>query len=107
MYGSVYCFKCRDYVYDCSLDEISRSIEQQLAHTRFLTSRQPVAYVSWEPTQDEIDLLKQNPQRRKLEPGSTLGSCVWCIYVQCCAYMCSVAVDNPGIICGCPMSVSS
>ena len=73
MYGTIYCFKCHDYVYDCSVDEISRNIERQLAHSRFLTSRQPVAYVAWEPTQDEMELLKQNPRRKKLEPGSTLG----------------------------------
>ena len=74
MYGTVYCFKCRDYIYDGSLDEISQNIERQLAHSRFLTSRQPVAYVAWEPTQDEMELLKQSPRRKKLEPGSTLGN---------------------------------
>jgi len=36
-------------------------------------SRQPVAYVAWEPTRTEIDLLKENPKRRKVEPGSTIG----------------------------------
>ena len=72
-YGTVYCFKCRDYIYDFSLDEVSRSVEQQVAHTRFLTSRQPVAYVAWEPTRDEIQLLKQNPKRKKVESGSTIG----------------------------------
>ena len=41
----------------------------------FLTvSRQPVAYVAWEPTRAEIDLLKENPKRRKVEPGSTIGT---------------------------------
>ena len=73
-YGTVYCFKCQDYIYDFSLDEVSRSIEQQLAHNRFLTSRQPVAYVAWEPTRDEIELLKQNPKRKKVESGSTIGT---------------------------------
>ena len=73
-YGTVYCFKCHDYIYDFSLDEVSRSVEQQVAHTRFLTSRQPVAYVAWEPTRDEIELLKQNPKRKKVESGSTIGT---------------------------------
>lgn len=73
-YGTVYCFKCHDYIYDSSLDEISRSIEQQLAQNLFITSRQPVAYVAWEPTRDEIELLKQNPRRKKVEPGSTIGT---------------------------------
>lgn len=72
-YGTVYCFKCRDYIYDAALDEISRSIDQQLAHKNYHISRQPVAYVAWEPTNDEIDLLKKNPKRKRVEPGSTIG----------------------------------
>lgn len=36
-------------------------------------SRQPVAYVAWEPTKAEIELLRENPKRRKVEPGSTIG----------------------------------
>ena len=72
-YGTVYCFKCKDYIYDTALDEVGRSIDQQLAHKKYHVSRQPVAYVAWEPTKEEIDLLKQNPKRRKVEPGSTIG----------------------------------
>ena len=72
-YGTLYCFKCRDYIYDAALDEISRSIDQQLAHKNYHISRQPVAYVAWEPTNDEIDLLKKNPKRKRVEPGSTIG----------------------------------
>ena len=72
-YGTVYCFKCKDYVYDAAIDEVSRSLEQQLAHKKYHVSRQPVMYVAWEPTKEEIDLLKQNPKRRKVEPGSTIG----------------------------------
>ena len=82
-YGTVYCFKCRDYIYDSSLDEISRNIEQQLAHNRFITSRQPVAYVAWEPTRDEIELLKQNPKRKKVELGSTIGKIVVAYKLNC------------------------
>ena len=81
-YGTVYCFKCQDYIYDFSLDEVSRSIEQQLAHNRFLTSRQPVAYVAWEPTRDEIELLKQNPKRKKVESGSTIGTYICNLHVR-------------------------
>ena len=72
-YGTLYCFKCRDYIYDAALDEISRSVDQQLAHKNYHISRQPVAYVAWEPTNDEIDLLKKNPKRKRVEPGSTIG----------------------------------
>ena len=72
-YGTVYCFKCQDYIYDANMDEVSRSIDVQLAHNKYHVSRQPVAYVAWEPTKSEIDLLRQNPKRRKVEPGSTVG----------------------------------
>lgn len=34
-YGTVYCFKCRDYIYDAELDQILRDVEQQLAHNQF------------------------------------------------------------------------
>ena len=34
-YGAVFCFKCRDYIYDASLDEICREIDQLLAHKKF------------------------------------------------------------------------
>ena len=36
-------------------------------------SRQPVAYVALEPTKAEIELLRENPKRQKVEPGSTIG----------------------------------
>ena len=78
-YGTLYCFKCRDYIYDASLDEVSRTIDQQLAHKKYHISRQPVAYVAWEPTNAEIDLLKKNPKRKRVEPGSTIGESLTCI----------------------------
>ena len=34
-YGTVYCFRCRDYIYDAELDQISREVEQQLAHKQY------------------------------------------------------------------------
>lgn len=72
-YGTVFCFKCRDYIYDAELDQISREIDQQAVHKQFFERRQPVAYVAWEPTKAEIELLRQNPKRRKVEPDSTIG----------------------------------
>lgn len=43
-----------------------------MTHTH-LVNRQPVAYVAWEPTKSEMELLKQNPKRRRVEPNSTVG----------------------------------
>lgn len=60
-------------MYDSDVDQISKSIDQQLAHKKYHVNRQPVAYVAWEPTKAEIEMLKQNPKRRKVEPGSTIG----------------------------------
>ena len=31
----MYCFRCRDYIYDAELDQISREVEQQLAHKQY------------------------------------------------------------------------
>ena len=45
-------------------------------------SRQPVAYVAWEPTKAEIELLRENPKRRKVEPGSTIGEDIAAISVR-------------------------
>ena len=39
-----------------------------------LVSRAPVNYSAWEPSVEEIKLLRQNPKRRKLEPGSSVGT---------------------------------
>ena len=44
-----------------------------VTHSALAVSRQPVAYVAWEPTKAEIELLRENPKRRKVEPGSTIG----------------------------------
>ena len=44
-------------------------------------SRQPVAYVAWEPTKAEIELLRENPKRRKVEPGSTIGEDITAIRI--------------------------
>ena len=38
-----------------------------------LALQQPTPYMGWEPSTTEIDLLRQNPKRRKVEYGSTIG----------------------------------
>ena len=39
-----------------------------------------MAYVAWEPTKAEIELLRQNPKRRKVEPDSTIG--LWVLLLE-------------------------
>eukprot|EP00731_Ephydatia_muelleri_P038015 Em0630g1a len=72
-YGIAFCFKCKDYIYDAELDAISRETLQQLAQKQCSALQQPPPYMGWEPSTTEIDLLRQNPKRRKVEYGSTIG----------------------------------
>jgi ubiquitin carboxyl-terminal hydrolase 22/27/51 len=73
VYGCVYCARCKDYVYDSDIDAVCKQIDQQVVY-KSQGSRQPSAsYISWEPSVEEIKLLRQNPKRRKLEPGSSIG----------------------------------
>lgn len=72
-YGIAFCFKCKDYIYDAELDAISRETLQQLAQKQSSALQQPPPYMGWEPSTTEIDLLRQNPKRRKVEYGSTIG----------------------------------
>ena len=44
-YGTVFCFKCRDYIYDAELDQISREIDQQVVHKQFF-GEQNLAYAT-------------------------------------------------------------
>jgi len=68
-YGVVLCFSCRDYVYDYEIDEIAKR-ETRLAHRSIGNSS---FFTPWEPTKREIELLKENPKRRKVTGSSTIG----------------------------------
>ena len=37
--------------------------------------------MAWEPTKAEIELLRENPKRRKVEPGSTIGEDITAIRI--------------------------
>ena len=55
--------------------------------------------MAWEPTNDEIDLLKKNPKRKRVEPGSTIGESV-CIdkllkLTTMCVFVC--VASYPGV----------
>ena len=42
-YGTVFCFKCRDYIYDAELDQVSREIDQQAVHKQFFGEQNTVS----------------------------------------------------------------
>lgn len=67
-YGVIMCFLCKDYVYDDEMDEIAKA-EQKLA----CRSLENSLFMPWEPTQEEIELLRLNPRRRKLSGSATIG----------------------------------
>lgn len=52
-------------------------------------THQPALYTAWEPSEAEIELLKQNPKRRKLEPGSSVGKYLYFFdYFSPCYQVC-------------------
>ena len=64
--------KCLDFIYHAEIDRVAMEIDQQLkgtGHSRNGQSR----YHIWEPSLAEVELLRENPKRRKLESNSTTG----------------------------------
>jgi hypothetical protein len=56
-------------VYDQELTAVAR--EHRLKAAKSLGM--PAVYHSWEPSHREIELLRQNPRRRKLIENTTIG----------------------------------
>ncbi|KAI1301809.1 Ubiquitin carboxyl-terminal hydrolase 22 [Halotydeus destructor] len=61
-YGNVYCFVCKDYVYDKELESVA-------------TRKSPYSLRSqkWEPTKSELEILKDHPKRKRLSKNSFVG----------------------------------
>lgn len=70
-YGNILCFQCGDYVYDRELLAVAKSQRSESAKSLSLGE----FYRSWEPTPQEVDLLKKNPRRRRVVENSTIGLC--------------------------------
>lgn len=80
-YGHVYCMKCSDFIYHAEIDRVAMEIDQQLkegGHSRNGQSR----YHIWEPSLTEMELLRDNPKRRRLESNSTTGQLCSDLYCQ-------------------------
>ncbi|XP_050390499.1 ubiquitin carboxyl-terminal hydrolase 22 isoform X3 [Patella vulgata] len=71
-YGTVICFSCEDYVYDKDLEDIARSFSQKPS-LNLVSEYLKDPFSSWEPSEDELQLLKKNPKRRKVDAKSTVG----------------------------------
>ncbi|KAK3091748.1 hypothetical protein FSP39_022316 [Pinctada imbricata] len=69
-YGNIYCFECGDYVYDLEFEQIAQSQNTKSAKSLCL---KPIHFSTWEPTEMEAEILRQNPKRRKMESRSTIG----------------------------------
>lgn len=69
-YGTIFCFECGDYVYDKELESIAQIQTEKAAKSLGLKSYN---FIAWEPTEVEVEILRQNPKRRKVENKSTIG----------------------------------
>ncbi|KAK7475420.1 hypothetical protein BaRGS_00033370 [Batillaria attramentaria] len=68
-FGTVYCYACKDFVYDKELETLAK--RQNKAAAASLAIRRQFA--PWEPDQDEIELLRRNPKRRRVSESSHIG----------------------------------
>ncbi|RWS27194.1 ubiquitin carboxyl-terminal hydrolase 22-like protein [Leptotrombidium deliense] len=69
-FGTIYCYICRDYVYDRELETISRKLRHKAAR---YTGNCNAQYYPWEPSHNELQILKQNPQRKRISENSYIG----------------------------------
>lgn len=68
-YGTVYCFVCGDYVYDSELEEIAKAQCQRASLSLGLKQR----FFPWQPSEEELILLRCNPKRRRVTEASHIG----------------------------------
>lgn len=72
-YGVVCCFQCGDYVYDRELETIAQKHQTKASLSLGLGQ----VYHSWEPTEEEIELLKKHTRRKKITDSATIGLLIW------------------------------
>ena len=77
-YGIVYCFQCEDYMHDKDFEAISRKQRQKSAKINGVRWMQ---YYMWEPTSQELEVLKDNPQRKRISDNSHIGLC-WFFFIK-------------------------
>ncbi|XP_076461606.1 ubiquitin carboxyl-terminal hydrolase 22-like [Babylonia areolata] len=68
-YGTIYCYTCGTFVYDEELEVIAKRQQRIAAESLGIKK----SFIPWEPGQEEIELLKRNPKRRKVSETSHIG----------------------------------
>ena len=68
-YGNIMCFQCGDYVYDSELQQISRELNEKAARSLGLSA----IFQDWEPSKEEVLLLRNNPQHKTVVRNTTIG----------------------------------
>lgn len=68
-YGQIYCTNCEDYIYDSDLDEIL--MRNRMQSGRF--QKRLFECISWDPTEEERDLLTNRAKKLCITPESTIG----------------------------------
>ena len=69
-WGAIYCYACQDYVLDNDLEIIAKKL--RLKSIQFLGQTYG-SYYPWEPSFKELQILKQNPQRKRISENSYIG----------------------------------
>lgn len=83
-YGGIYCFMCKDYVYDKDIEQIAKeeqgealklqaSTSTEFSHQQCSVPRLGEKYPTWETTKPELELLGHNPRRRRITSSFTIG----------------------------------
>jgi ubiquitin carboxyl-terminal hydrolase 22/27/51 len=71
VYGSLYCFACKDCVYDLDFERISHKLQDK--SSKFARNSSGSRYLPWEPDLTEREILKQNPRRKRITENSFIG----------------------------------
>jgi ubiquitin carboxyl-terminal hydrolase 22 len=69
-WGAIYCYACQDYVFDSELEMIAKKLRHK--SIQFL-GQSCGSYYQWEPSLNELQILKQNPQRKRISENSYIG----------------------------------
>ncbi|XP_045658252.1 LOW QUALITY PROTEIN: ubiquitin carboxyl-terminal hydrolase 27-like [Ursus americanus] len=83
-YGGIYCFMCKDYVYDKDIEQIAKeeqgealklqaSTSTEVSHQQCSVPGLGEKYPTWETTKPELELLGHNPRRRRITSSFTIG----------------------------------
>jgi ubiquitin carboxyl-terminal hydrolase 22/27/51 len=69
-YGVVYCFSCQDYIHDNQFEAIAKKQSYKAAKMVGVRNTQ---YYPWQPSITELEVLKNNPQRKRISENSHIG----------------------------------